>query len=57
MVWNISKLIILGLKCVSVVLYCKVDQLDARNRRMNQIVHGPSKIEERALARMTPSSA
>ena len=36
---------------------CKEGQLDARIRRTNQIVHGPSKTEERALARMTPNTA
>ena len=35
---------------------CRVDQLDGMNRR-NQIIHGPSKAEERALARMTLNTA
>ena len=35
---------------------CGVDQLDGMNRR-NQIINGPSKAEERALARMTLNTA
>ena len=35
---------------------CRVDQLDGVNRR-NHIVNGPSKAEERALARMTLNTA
>ena len=37
---------------------CRVDQLDGMNMiRRNQIINGPSKAEERALARMTLNTA